>query len=248
MRFRVGLSDLTATTLPSAGRDRHRAGRDGALGIAEEIEAEQRQNPQRAGEPRAGEPPDQRARAGQSPARSRCRRLRSPELFSHRWGIPMTLRVAIPRLRVPSGQVYNRVQSMTETLSIRLDPETRNCLDSLAERSKLSKSFARTAEQLSNTWKLKVASLCEIKAGLADLDKGPPQAMRGSKWLKSWGSCPTRASRRRSICALRRAIQYLVPFETIVPKAVTNSTSSCRVNSQIRRPSRCPGIGGPGGQ
>ena len=48
------------------GRDGHRAGGNGAVGIAEEIKAEGRQEPQRRGEPGAGQPADKKPGAGQS--------------------------------------------------------------------------------------------------------------------------------------------------------------------------------------
>lgn len=76
---------------------------------------------------------------------------------------------------------------MTETLSIRIDTETKRRLDELSKRSQRSKSFlaaeAISAYVDSEEWQLR-----EIQAGIAELDEG--QAVRHekvSKWLKSWG-------------------------------------------------------------
>jgi RHH-type rel operon transcriptional repressor/antitoxin RelB len=75
---------------------------------------------------------------------------------------------------------------MTETLSVRIDAETKKRLDALARRSKRSKSFlageAIVAYVDSEEWQLG-----EIQAGLADLDEGRAAAHgKVSKWLKSW--------------------------------------------------------------
>ena len=76
---------------------------------------------------------------------------------------------------------------MTETLSIRLDSATKRRLDSLAKRSRRSKSFlaaeAITAFVDSEEWQLG-----ELDAGLADLDAGHTVShQRVSRWLNSWG-------------------------------------------------------------
>lgn len=76
---------------------------------------------------------------------------------------------------------------MTETLSIRLDSETKKRLDALSERSKRSKSFlaaeAITAFVDSEEWQLG-----EIHKGIEDLDSGQSVSHeKGLKWLKSWG-------------------------------------------------------------
>ena len=72
---------------------------------------------------------------------------------------------------------------MTETLSIRLDTETKKRPDALAQRSKRSKSFL-AAEAIAHVeWQLG-----EIRAGLADLEKSRTLSHKKvSKWLKSWG-------------------------------------------------------------
>ena len=76
---------------------------------------------------------------------------------------------------------------MTETLSIRIDTETKKRLDALSKRSKRSKSFlaaeAIVAYVESEEWQLG-----EIQAGIAELDSGREVSHeKVSKWLKSWG-------------------------------------------------------------
>lgn len=76
---------------------------------------------------------------------------------------------------------------MTETLSIRLDSETKKRLDALSKRSKRSKSFlaaeAITAFVDSEEWQLG-----EIHQGIEDLDSGRSVGHeKVSAWLKSWG-------------------------------------------------------------
>ena len=76
---------------------------------------------------------------------------------------------------------------MTETLSIRIDSETKKRLDVLSKRSKRSKSFLAAEAILayveSEEWQLN-----EIHAGIAEIDSG--QEISHEKvlpWLKSWG-------------------------------------------------------------
>lgn len=77
---------------------------------------------------------------------------------------------------------------MTETLSIRLDADTKRKLDALSKQAKRSKSFlaaeAITAYVESEAWQL-----AEIRAGIAELDAGQPGVSHDkvSAWLKSWG-------------------------------------------------------------
>jgi len=76
---------------------------------------------------------------------------------------------------------------MSETLSIRIDPETKKRLDSLAKRSKRSKSFlaaeAITAYVAAEEWQIG-----EIQAGIADLDSGHHVSHdKVQKWIGSWG-------------------------------------------------------------
>ena len=77
---------------------------------------------------------------------------------------------------------------MTETLSIRIDAETKKRLDALSKSSKRSKSFlaaeAITAYVQSQEWQLG-----EIRAGIADLEAGQEVSHeKVSKWLNSWGN------------------------------------------------------------
>ena len=76
---------------------------------------------------------------------------------------------------------------MTETLSIRIDSETKQRLDALSKRSKRSKSFL-AAEAIAAYVEFEEWRLGEIQAGIAELDSGrqiPHEKV--SKWLKSWG-------------------------------------------------------------
>ncbi len=76
---------------------------------------------------------------------------------------------------------------MTETLSIRIDKETKRRLDALSKRSKRSKSFlaaeAITAYVDSEEWQLG-----EVQGGMAELDrKQEISHEKVAKWLGSWG-------------------------------------------------------------
>lgn len=76
---------------------------------------------------------------------------------------------------------------MTETLSIRLDSDTKMRLDALAKRSKRSKSFlageAIAAFVATEEWQLG-----EVQAGIADLESGNSvRHEKVSQWLGSWG-------------------------------------------------------------
>lgn len=76
---------------------------------------------------------------------------------------------------------------MTETLSVRIDSETKKRLDALSKRSKRSKSFlaaeAITAYVESEEWQLG-----ELHAGIAELESGQEVSHKKvSKWLESWG-------------------------------------------------------------
>jgi predicted transcriptional regulator len=83
--------------------------------------------------------------------------------------------------------VYKRAQLMTETLSIRLDRETKKRLHVLAQRSKRSKSFL-AAEAIMRYLEAEEWQLGEIQAGLRDLDQRKTVSHeKVSKWLKSWG-------------------------------------------------------------
>jgi len=76
---------------------------------------------------------------------------------------------------------------MTETLSIRIDSETKARLDELSKRSKRSKSFL-AAEAIAAYVESEAWQIGEIEAGIADLDSGEMVSHeKVSKWLKSWG-------------------------------------------------------------
>jgi predicted transcriptional regulator len=76
---------------------------------------------------------------------------------------------------------------MTETLSIRIDRETKKRLDALAKRSRRSKSFL-AAEAIAAYVESEEWQLGELQAGIAELDAGQAVSQdKASKWLKSWG-------------------------------------------------------------
>ena len=76
---------------------------------------------------------------------------------------------------------------MTETLSIRIDSETKKRLDVLSKRSKRSNSFL-AAEAIAAYVESEGWQLGELQAGLAELDSGQEVSDdKLSKWLKSWG-------------------------------------------------------------
>jgi RHH-type rel operon transcriptional repressor/antitoxin RelB len=82
---------------------------------------------------------------------------------------------------------------MTETLSIRIDSETKRRLDLLARRSRRSKSFL-AAEAIAAYVQTEEWQLGEIQAGLRDLDGGDVVSHeKVATWLKSWG---TRSERK----------------------------------------------------
>lgn len=77
---------------------------------------------------------------------------------------------------------------MTETLSIRLDADTKKRLDALAYRSQRSKSFL-AAEAIARYVEVEEWQLDEIRAGMADLDTGYSVTHeKVTRWLKSWGT------------------------------------------------------------
>ena len=85
---------------------------------------------------------------------------------------------------------------MTEILSIRIDPETKNRLDALSKSSKRSKSFL-VAEAIAAYVESEEWQLGEIQAGIADLETAQEVShKRVSNWLGSWGKpCETKAPR-----------------------------------------------------
>lgn len=76
---------------------------------------------------------------------------------------------------------------MSETLSIRIDSETKKRLDALAKRSKRSKSFL-AAEAITAFVDAEEWQLGEILDGITELDSGQTVSHeRVSKWLQTWG-------------------------------------------------------------
>jgi RHH-type rel operon transcriptional repressor/antitoxin RelB len=76
---------------------------------------------------------------------------------------------------------------MTETLSIRIDSDTKKRLDALSKRSKRSKSFL-AAEAIAAYVKSEEWQLGELQAGIGELDSGREVSHeKVSKWLTSWG-------------------------------------------------------------
>ena len=77
---------------------------------------------------------------------------------------------------------------MTETLSVRIDSETKKRLDVLAKQTNRSKSFL-AAEAIAAYVELEEWQLGEILAGIADADAGRLISHeKVKKWLESWGT------------------------------------------------------------
>jgi predicted transcriptional regulator len=78
--------------------------------------------------------------------------------------------------------------NMSETLSIRIDTETKKRLDALSKSSKRSKSFL-AAEAIAAYVDSEEWQLGEVHAGMAELDlKQEVSHEKVTKWLKSWGN------------------------------------------------------------
>ena len=76
---------------------------------------------------------------------------------------------------------------MTETLSIRIDAETKRRLDVLSKRAKRSKSFL-AAEAIAAYLESEEWQLGELQSGIAELDADQSISHeKVSKWLGSWG-------------------------------------------------------------
>jgi RHH-type transcriptional regulator, rel operon repressor / antitoxin RelB len=76
---------------------------------------------------------------------------------------------------------------MTETLSIRIDSQTKKRLDALARRSRRSKSFL-AAEAIAAYVESEEWQIGEIHAGIAELESGQEVSHeKVAQWLKSWG-------------------------------------------------------------
>lgn len=85
---------------------------------------------------------------------------------------------------------------MTATLSVRIDPDTKQRLEALARRARRSKSFlaaeAITAFVDAESWQLD-----EIQTGLTELDQGSSAGHKDvSAWLRSWGRTRERKAPR----------------------------------------------------
>jgi predicted transcriptional regulator len=76
---------------------------------------------------------------------------------------------------------------MSETLSIRIDANTKKRLDALSKRSKRSKSFL-AAEAIAAYVESEEWQLGELQTGIAELESGQEVSHeKVAKWLKSWG-------------------------------------------------------------
>jgi predicted transcriptional regulator len=76
---------------------------------------------------------------------------------------------------------------MSETLSIRIDAETKKRLDALSKRSKRSKSFL-AAEAIAAYVEAEEWQLGELQVGIAELEAGHEVSHeKVVKWLKKWG-------------------------------------------------------------
>ena len=76
---------------------------------------------------------------------------------------------------------------MSETLSIRIDANTKKRLDALSKRSKRSKSFL-AAEAIAAYVESEEWQLGELETGIAELESGQEVSHeKVAKWLKSWG-------------------------------------------------------------
>ena len=76
---------------------------------------------------------------------------------------------------------------MTTTLSVRIDAKVKKRLESLAGRSRRSKSFL-AAEAITAFVEAEHWQLDEMQAGVAELDAGRGVAHKDvSAWLRSWG-------------------------------------------------------------
>jgi len=76
---------------------------------------------------------------------------------------------------------------MTETLSIRIDVETKKRLEALSKRSRRSKSFL-AAEAIAAYVESEEWQLGEVQAAIAELDsRQEVNHEKVAKWLRSWG-------------------------------------------------------------
>ena len=77
---------------------------------------------------------------------------------------------------------------MSETLSVRIDSETKRRLDTLAKRSNRSKSFL-AAEAIAAYVDSEEWQVGEVHAAIQDLDDGNGVSHeKVTKWLETWGT------------------------------------------------------------
>jgi len=85
---------------------------------------------------------------------------------------------------------------MTETLSIRLDPTTKQRLSALALHSKRSASFL-AAEAVAAFVEQEEWQIGEMQAGAAELDAGKGISHgRVAEWVRSWGTATEKKAPR----------------------------------------------------
>jgi RHH-type rel operon transcriptional repressor/antitoxin RelB len=85
---------------------------------------------------------------------------------------------------------------MTETLSIRLDPATKQRLAVLAQHSKRSASFL-AAEAIAAYLEQEEWQVGEVQAAMAELDAGKTVSHeKVAGWLNSWGSAAEKKAPR----------------------------------------------------
>jgi RHH-type rel operon transcriptional repressor/antitoxin RelB len=85
---------------------------------------------------------------------------------------------------------------MTETLSIRLDPATKQRLASLAQHSKRSASFL-AAEAIAAYVEREEWQVGELQTALTELDAGKTVSHdKVAGWLKSWGTATEKKAPR----------------------------------------------------
>jgi predicted transcriptional regulator len=85
---------------------------------------------------------------------------------------------------------------MTETLSIRLDPATKQRLSALALHSKRSASFL-AAEAITAYVEQEEWQLGEMQAAIAELDAGKGVSHeRVADWVRSWGTATEKKAPR----------------------------------------------------
>lgn len=83
--------------------------------------------------------------------------------------------------------MQTNTQPMTETLSIRIDAQTKKRWDALSKRSKRSRSFL-AAEAIAAYVDAEEWQLGEIHVGIAELESDREVNHENvSKWLNSWG-------------------------------------------------------------